>query len=153
MSYNAGTKNRADTKFIAIHCAATRPSQDIGAKEIDRMHRQRQFICIGYHYVIRRNGKIEEGRPVDQIGAHVANYNSVSIGICMVGGVSEKDVSVPENNFTPAQFATLKSLLLDLRKKYPKAKIQGHQEFPRVNKACPSFKVQPWLKSVGIPNL
>lgn len=152
MSYNAGTKNRAKTDFICIHCAATRPSQDIGAKEIDRMHRQRRFNCIGYHFVIRRNGTIEEGRPVEQIGAHVENYNAISVGICMVGGVSEKDVNVPENNFTPAQFESLKSLLLDLRKKYPKARIQGHHEFPRVAKACPSFPVQPWLKSVGIAN-
>ena len=27
---------RYETKFIVVHCSATRPSQDIGVKEIDR---------------------------------------------------------------------------------------------------------------------
>ena len=152
MIYDAKTKSRLKTDFIAIHCSATRPSQDIGAKEIDRMHRQRGFSCIGYHYVIRRDGKIEVGRPQNQIGAHVQDWNSVSLGICMVGGVTEKDVAVAENNFTPAQFMTLKGLLQGLKKEYPKAHIQGHHEFPKVAKACPSFKVQPWLKANNIPN-
>ena len=38
---------RYDTKFIVVHCSATRPSQDIGAKEIDRWHRERGFMKIG----------------------------------------------------------------------------------------------------------
>lgn len=150
MSYNAGTKDRTRTDFIVVHCAATRPSQDIGAAEIDRMHRQRGFNTIGYNFVIRRNGKIEEGRPVDQIGAHVEGWNAVSLGICMVGGVSEKDVNVPENNFTDEQFDALKGLLQDLKKRYPKAKIQGHRDFPKVKKACPSFSVSEWLHSQNI---
>lgn len=152
MTFNAGTKNRAVTDYIAIHCAATRPSMDIGAAEIDRMHRQRGFKCIGYHKVIRRNGTVEDGRPLDQIGAHVENWNSVSVGICMVGGVSEKDINVPEANFTKAQYETLERLLAELRIKYPKAHIQGHRDFPKVAKACPSFDVATWLKSTSLHN-
>lgn len=123
---------------------------DIGAVEIDRMHRQRGFRTIGYHKVIRRDGSIEDGRPLDQIGAHVENWNSVSVGVCMVGGVTEHDINVPENNFTPAQFAALEKLLVELKAKYPKAKIQGHRDFPKVNKACPSFSVADWLKTTAI---
>lgn len=152
MTYDAGTKNRAKTDYIAIHCAATRPSQDIGAVEIDRMHRQRGFKCIGYHYVIRRNGKIELGRPQNQIGAHVEGFNSTSVGICMVGGVSEKDINVPEENFTDAQWLSLKATLQALKKDYPKARIQGHRDFPKVAKACPSFDVKTWLKENHIAN-
>lgn len=152
MSYDAGTKNRAKTDFIAIHCSATRPSQDIGAADINQMHRKRGFACIGYHYVIRRDGKIELGRPQNQIGAHVENWNSVSVGICMVGGVSEKDINVPENNFTDAQWLSLKALLAGLKKDYPKAHIQGHRDFPKVAKACPSFDVKEWLAANHIDN-
>ncbi|QBE66855.1 N-acetylmuramoyl-L-alanine amidase [Pseudoduganella lutea] len=152
MTFNAGTKNRARTDYLAVHCAATRPSQDIGAAEIDRMHRQRGFKCIGYHFVIRRDGRVEEGRPVDQIGAHVENWNSVSVGICMVGGVSEKDVTKAEANFTEDQYGALKALLAELKLKYPKARIQGHRDFPKVAKACPSFSVADWLKAENISN-
>lgn len=152
MAYKSNTKKRVSTDFIAVHCAATKPSMNVGAADIDRWHRANGWACIGYHFVIRRDGTIEEGREVDVIGAHVANWNHNSVGICMVGGASEKDVNVPENNFTPAQWDSLKKLLADLRKKYPSAHIQGHRDFPGVNKYCPSFEVKDWLKKEGISN-
>ena len=48
---------RYETNYIVIHCSATRPSQDIGVKEIDRWHRERGFIKVGYGTVIRWNEK------------------------------------------------------------------------------------------------
>ena len=150
MSYNAGTKNRTTTDYIVVHCSATKPSMNIGAADIDRWHRQRGFKCLGYHFVIKRDGTVEEGRPVDQVGAHVENWNSVSVGVCMVGGVAEKDVNIAENNFTEAQFDSLKKVVTDLKKRYPKAIIRGHRDFPKVAKSCPSFSVADWLKTAGI---
>ena len=37
--YNANTKDRKSTDYIAIHCSATSEKLDIGAKEIDKWHR------------------------------------------------------------------------------------------------------------------
>ena len=152
MAYRTNTKKRPATDYLVIHCSATKPSADIGAYDIDRWHRAQGWQAIGYHFVIRRDGTVEEGRELDVIGAHVSGHNINSVGICLVGGVSEDDVNVPENNFTPAQFEALKGLLQDLREKYPKAHIQGHRDFPKVAKACPSFSVADWLKAEGIPN-
>jgi N-acetylmuramoyl-L-alanine amidase len=123
---------------------------NIGAADIDKWHRQKGWACIGYHYVIRRDGTVEPGREEAVIGSHVQGWNSHSVGICMVGGVSADDVSKAVNNFTPAQFESLKKLLIDLKKRYPKAKIQGHKDFPEVAKACPSFDVKTWLKANGL---
>lgn len=149
MAYKSNTRKRASTDYLVVHCAATKPSADIGAADIDRWHRKQGWACIGYHFVIRRDGTVEEGRELDVIGAHVSGHNENSVGICLAGGVSEKDVNVAENNFTPAQFASLKKLLADLRAKYPKAVIQGHRDFPGVAKACPSFDAKGWAKSQG----
>jgi len=145
--YNANTKDRKSTDYIAIHCSATSEKLDIGAKEIDKWHRGKGWACIGYHYVIRRDGTLEEGRSESQIGAHVQGYNENSLGICMVGGVDANDVTKAVNNFTPEQFEALKDLLTLLKLKYPKAKVQGHRDFPNVKKACPCFDVATWLKS------
>lgn len=41
---------------IIIHCSATRAGQDLRAKDIDRMHRQRGFSQIGYNFVIDLDG-------------------------------------------------------------------------------------------------
>ncbi|ATS93369.1 amidase [Ralstonia phage DU_RP_I] len=149
MAYTSNTKKRASTDYLVVHCSATKPSADIGAADIDRWHRKQGWRCIGYHFVIRRDGTIEEGRDADVIGAHVEGHNENSLGICLAGGVSEKDVNVAKNNFTPEQFASLQKLLTDLRAKYPKAIIQGHRDFPGVAKACPSFSAKGWAKQNG----
>jgi hypothetical protein len=45
--------------LIVIHCSAVRPNQTSSAADINDWHKDRGFKCIGYHYVIRRNGEIE----------------------------------------------------------------------------------------------
>jgi N-acetylmuramoyl-L-alanine amidase len=150
MAYKANTKKREATDFIAIHCSATTEKMNIGAADIDKWHRKQGWACIGYHYVIRRDGTVEEGRDEAVVGAHVANWNHNSIGICMAGGVDANDINKAVNNFTEAQFKSLKQLLIDLKVRYPKAKIQGHRDFPDVKKACPSFDVKAWVKTVGL---
>jgi N-acetylmuramoyl-L-alanine amidase len=137
---------------IVVHCSATRanvdekitlPGEDIGVKEITGWHLARGYRTIGYHYVIRRDGTVETGRPIDQVGAHVQGRNSNSIGICLVGGVSESGKS--ENNFEPPQWAALKALLIGLQKTYPSAAIiKGHRDYPNVHKDCPCFDVRAW---------
>lgn len=144
--YNANTKDRSKTDFIAIHCSATSEKQNFGAADIDKWHRSKGWACIGYHYVIKRDGTLEVGRKESQVGAHVADWNSVSLGICLIGGIDADDPTKAEDNYTDAQWVTLKKLLKDLKTRYPKAKIQGHRDFPKVAKACPCFDVATWLK-------
>jgi N-acetylmuramoyl-L-alanine amidase len=145
------SKIRKNTKYIAIHCSATRPSLDVGVKEIRQWHKSQGWSDIGYHFVIRRDGRVEKGRPVDEIGAHVAGFNATSVGVCMVGGVDQRDYTRAVNNFTPAQFESLKGLLTQLVSKYPSAVVLGHRDFPNVNKACPSFDAKHWAKKNGFP--
>ena len=143
---------RPITKII-LHCSANGPSCTFGVKEIRRFHTMpvsqggRGWSDIGYHYVIKRDGTLEEGRPLEKAGAHTTGYNAESIGICLVGGV-ESDGRTPDDNFTTAQFETLARLIESLRSRWPKATIHGHSEF--ANKACPVFSVPKFLKSYGI---
>lgn len=142
---------RKSTDYIIVHCAATPPSADIGADTIKKWHTDpkpqgRGWRDIGYHFVIKRDGTIENGRDIAVSGAHVRGKNSNSVGICMVGGISEKRRA--QNNFTEEQFASLIKLLKALKLVYPEAEIAGHNEFAR--KACPSFKVKEWLETVEI---
>ena len=143
-----GLSPRKATNYLVVHCSASVPDPATDAKVIDRWHRQRGFLMIGYHYVIKTDGTVEPGRDEEAIGAHVEGYNASSIGICMVGGVDANGpTGKPRNNFTAAQFNSLETLLRALRIRYPKAVIQGHRDFPNVAKACPSFDVGSWLKT------
>lgn len=131
---------------LIIHCAATPPDMNIGVKEIREWHKERGWADIGYHFVIRRDGTIEKGRPLDYIGAHVKGHNRGSIGVCLVGGVDS--AMKPRNNFTAPQWMSLDILIGQFLKEYPKGKIHGHNEFEK-NKACPSFSVQKYLAKTG----
>jgi N-acetylmuramoyl-L-alanine amidase len=135
---------RRKTDYIVIHCAATPASMDIGAKEIREWHKKRGWRDIGYHYVIRRNGQTEFGRPEDVQGAHAVGYNMVSIGICLVGGVAD-DKKTAVANFTDAQWESLGHLIEELRARYPRAKVVGHRDLDK-KKECPSFDVALWLQ-------
>lgn len=152
---------RKRTDLIVVHVSATPPDRDIGAQEIDEMHRARGWRGIGYHYVIRRDGRVEQGRPENQVGAHVAGWNSVSLGVCLVGGVDAD--GRPQDSRTAAQTAALEKLLRALVGRYPGATICGHRDLSpdrdgdgaiephEYLKACPCFDVIPWARSVGLP--
>tara|TARA_B100001059_G_C17766433_1_gene545866 strand:+ start:821 stop:1255 length:435 start_codon:yes stop_codon:yes gene_type:complete len=133
---------REETNKIIIHCSATKPSMDTDATDIDRWHRERGWLKIGYHFVIKRDGTIEEGRNVDEVGAHAKGHNSTSVSVCMIGGVSEDDVQVAENNFMDSQWTSLESVVDTLVHKYPDADVIGHNDIS--DKECPSFNVGEW---------
>lgn len=121
---------------IIVHCAATPEGKDFTVQQIDGWHRQRGFRCIGYHYVIYRDGSVHRGRPESQVGAHCTGHNSNSIGVCYIGGCAA-DGKTPKDTRTDAQKAALLKLLRELKAKHPVAAIHGHRDF--ANKACPSF--------------
>ncbi|MGH7027357.1 N-acetylmuramoyl-L-alanine amidase [Brevundimonas sp.] len=141
-------------RLLVVHCSATPANRDLGVAEIRAMHKKQGWRDVGYHYVIRRNGVVEKGRPDNVIGAHVAGHNDGSLGICLVGGV--KPDMTAETNFTPAQYDALRTLLQELTGRYPAARVCGHRDLsPDRNgdgkvtkgewvKDCPTFDVEPW---------
>lgn len=120
---------------IIVHCSATKPSVDWGVKEIKRIHvENNKWADIGYHYVIRRNGIVEKGRPDYRAGAHCYGHNRHSIGVCYIGGLDQSGEAVDTR--TKEQKQALKKLLTELVEKYH-CPIHGHNEYS--NKACPCF--------------
>lgn len=135
---------------IIIHCAATYPNMDIGVKEIRQWHvRDNGWSDIGYHYVIRRNGTVEQGRPLTIPGAHCAGRNARSIGVCLVGGLEKipSGKSISTANYTDTQWTALCDLVRTLHNAYPDADVRGHQDFAA--KACPCFDVSAWWREHG----
>ena len=142
---------REETKYIVIHCSQTRPSQNIGAKDIDRWHREQGWLKIGYATVIKRDGTIEQGREDDEVQAAVKGYNHTSFNLCLIGGAKEEDWKQPDDNFTGEQWESLKKELTRLVIKYPDAQIVGHRDLDD-KKFCPSFDVRNYLLNEDIPN-
>ena len=121
--------------LIVIHCSAVKPDQMSSAAQIDSWHRKRGFhLGIGYHYVVRRNGEIEPGRPEWMVGAHCKNHNAHSIGVCYEGGLDIR--GQPADTRTAEQKAAMRWLLRQLHRSYPRALIVGHHDL-NPQKACP----------------
>ena len=135
--------------LIIIHCSAVKPDQTSSAREIDQWHKARGWKGIGYHYVIRRDGSVEPGRPEETVGAHCQGHNSHSIGVCYEGGLDAH--GAPADTRTEAQKQSMLTLLRQLKDRYePKGSpdnpggasgkiiIVGHNVF-NPQKACPCF--------------
>ena len=120
---------------IIVHCSATKEGMDFKASDIDRWHRERGFKCIGYHYVIDLDGKVEKGRAESMVGAHCAGHNLHSIGICYIGGLDE--YGNPADTRTAEQRTALLHLIHTLKERFPEASVYGHRDFAA--KACPCF--------------
>lgn len=131
---------RAITHLV-VHCSATPEGRDIDIETIRKWHKDLGWRDVGYHYVVKLDGTIQKGRPDSDVGSHVAGHNQTTIGICYVGGLA-KDGKTAKDTRTDAQKRALVTLLKTLKARYPKAKIWGHRDFPKVAKACPSFNAR-----------
>ena len=125
--------------LLVVHCSAVRPDQTSSAAQIDTWHRRDRHykFGIGYHYVVRRDGQIEPGRPEWMVGARCKNHNAHSIGICYEGGLDIR--GQPADTRTLAQKLAMLQLLEVLHRKYPKALIVGHHDL-NPHKDCPCIE-------------
>lgn len=130
---------------LVVHCTATPQTTTIASiQSYWRMHCK--WKNPGYHYIIKPNGEIVQLQPEDKPTNGVADHNAHSIHISYIGGIDAK--GMPIDNRTPQQKLSLHKLLTLLKKRYPKAIIQGHKDFPNVKKACPSFDARTEYKGL-----
>lgn len=128
-------------KLIFIHCTAT--SQKASVETIKKGFGQRGWKYPGYHYIVTPNGKtvklLDESIPSNG----VAGYNASAINIAYIGGIDK--YGKPIDNRTIEEKAAIVHILLQLRERYPKAKILGHRDIwsttdsSKWHKACPCF--------------
>lgn len=117
---------RTATKYCVIHHEA---GSGMTAQQIHKMHRDSNgWAGIGYHFYVRKDGKIYRGRPVEYIGTHTANYNGISLGVCFEGNMENE-------NLTQAQFDSGIELLAYIIGLYPNIEFRKHKDLNAT--ACP----------------
>lgn len=127
---------RSKTNRIILHHAA---AGTCGAATIHQWHLSNGWAGIGYHFVVRKDGTIERGRPENTIGAHASGSNSDSIGICFEGNFGSETMGA-------AQKQAGKELVSYLKKKYDISKVQKHSDVYAT--ACPG-KNFPFAEITG----
>ena len=125
-----------EINYLVVHCTTTQPDAKI--ENIQNYWRKNLgWKSPGYHYIIKADGEIVPLLSIDKISNGVAGYNSQIINISYIGGIDKS--GKPKDTRTEEQKSSILKLLKDLKKRFPSAKIQGHRDFPKVAKACPSF--------------
>lgn len=133
-------------EWIVVHTSATADKQgnpvDASAEQMRVYHQQHNgWNDIGYHFVIRMSGLIEQGRALTEVGAHVGGFNEKSVGICVSGHGDVSDFTSKQHEVLAAVCAQLVMQLgLD------PGRVIGHREAddhgaPHVDKTCPGTKV------------
>lgn len=148
-------------KYLVIHCTATPEGREVSSAEIRGWHTGpvskggRGWSQVGYTDLVHLDGNVErlvsnnEDTYVDgwEVTNGAAGYNSVSRHIVYAGGVA-KDGKTAKDTRTPQQRKALETYVRNFHRRFPDVRIIGHNEVAK--KACPSFDVQKWLKSIGI---
>ena len=151
----------ARLKYLVLHGTATAEGREVTSDEIRAWHTNpvskggRGWKQVGYTDLIHLDGHVErlvsnnEDVNVDpwEITNGAAGYNSVSRHVVYAGGVAT-DGKTAKDTRTQAQKQAMEAYVKDFHKRFPKVRIIGHGEVAA--KACPSFDVQAWLKSIGI---
>lgn len=147
-------------KYLVIHCTATQEGMPVTPEMVKSWHllpppRGRGWNKVGYSKLVLLSGLVHsfvyenEDEFVDsfEITNGALGINSESMHICYVGGV-DKNLN-PKDTRTEDQKAALKRIVLEILHKWPDLKVAGHYNFAK--KACPSFDVQDWCVSIGVP--
>jgi hypothetical protein len=106
---------------------------------IERYHRgpEKRWAAIGYHFLVGKDGKIYEGRPVRFQGAHCGR-NENNLGISVIGNCHQ-------NLPNARQLKALQAFLDDQRDRFnvPKSQVYGHRDIkPTV---CPGDRLYGWV--------
>jgi LysM repeat protein len=114
-------------------------------RTICAIHRERHgWADIGYHYLIGRDGRVYEGRPVTIQGAHCGGTNNQhNLGISLIGDFSHRPP-------TGVQEQTALRFLRAMQRQYgiPTERIYGHRDFngSLTRTVCPGDAGYRWLQ-------
>ena len=135
LNWGGALAKRSKIDMIVLHHAA---AKNCTIYNIHQWHLANGWAGAGYHYLIRKDGRIFRGRPDDTIGSHAKGYNSTSLGLCFEGDFEKEQP-------TQAQINAGIELVEYLKKKYNIKKIKSHGQL--ISTSCPGslFPLEQFL--------
>ncbi|MBO4852518.1 MAG: N-acetylmuramoyl-L-alanine amidase [Schwartzia sp.] len=134
---------RDRTALAVLHHTGGAPGEDPDVAAIDDAHRGLGWAGVGYHYLIRKSGAVEAGRPALAMGAHAEGANTRSIGIALCGNFCEEEP-------TAAQIESCAMLIAVISASFGVAldeeHIVGHRDLAAT--ACPGDALYERLEEI-----
>lgn len=138
---------------LMIHCADTPEGVWFDRSDIEKWHlEERGWSRVGYSTLFLIDGTTDILIPFDkddsieswEISNGAAGWNGRTRHVCYIGGKDNIDTR------TVAQKAAMEAYMKMHVMLWPDVKIIGHNQVNR-HKYCPSYDVQAWARSIGIP--
>ena len=143
---------RREITEVVCHWTETPTNKNIGSEEINNLHVDQGLNGIGYHYMIRRDGSIQRGRPVNIEGEHAINHNQRSIAVCFVGGINVPSETInltqyiSSSSLTRSQFNSFDHFCRAFYNVWPGGQIVGHSDIDTLTND-PGFDVRAYVKA------
>ena len=136
LQFNSLSK-RTSTKRAILHHAE---AETCSPQDIHAWHKERGWAGAGYHFLVRKDGKVYRLRPEWAIGAHATGNNSDSIGICFEGAFNYETMG-------QVQIQAGRDLVAYLKNKYGFEKVQRHKDVGQTD--CPGSNF-PFAEIVSV---
>ena len=138
---------------IVVGCTETYSTQDFDFDIINVLDekegiKEHEGIHCRWHYLILRNGRVQQGRAEHQSGAFLDRYNNDSIGIALVGGLDF--TGYLSNNYTQKQLDALVQLVKQLKEYYPEVPCVALGSLPKSDGISPCFDLDRLLKEYNV---
>ena len=135
-----------------VHWTETHTNKNLGSEEINSWHLAAGLDGIGYHYVCRRDGSLQRGRPVNEDGQHTPGYDNGTLSFVFVGGINAPSGTPNASNFlssqslTRSQVNTFDHWCRAFFAAYPGGIIKGHSELDETGQNVdPGFEVTDYV--------
>jgi N-acetylmuramoyl-L-alanine amidase len=139
---------------LIVHASETYTNANIGAEEIQLRQNDAGHLGIQYHYIIRRDGTVQRGLPLNNIAdaSDINRHKFNCIDVCLIGGVnvpSESDnplLNLSSTSFTQTQYASLETIIASFYKKCSGGQVLGHNAID-ANSQDPYFDVLSYVEN------
>lgn len=150
--FRAITRELNPDVTAVVHWTETHTNKNVGSEEINSWHLAAGLDGLGYHYVCRRDGSLQRGRPVNEDGQHTPGYDNGTLSFVFVGGINAPTGTPNAANFlssqslTRSQINTFDHWCRAFFAAYPGGIIKGHSELDETGQNVdPGFEVTDYV--------
>ena len=129
-------KMTREVSEIVVHASETFTNVNIGAEELNLRHNEAGHDGIQYHLVIRRDGRLQRGMPLDtvSVASQILGHDANCIDVCLIGGVNvateaqDPELNLSARSFTQAQMKTFEAICESFYHRVPGGQVLGHND-------------------------
>lgn len=134
---------------VILHWTETFTNANLDVNDILRISNS-----LPYNYIIKRNGSLQRGIPINYPGSHgdLLNHNTYSIGIAFVGGLNyptetdRVEETSSAGSITRSQYNTFYQFMRVFYNQYPGGQLLGHRDFD-ITQEDPGFDCRDYAFS------